>query len=87
MKKSVSSGLATHRMEQQSRVVASLPLAVNRSPTCNTYPCMLSLSVANIIGVIHGLKQHAREILHYHQVQKQCKARSNDAVKQVHGCS
>lgn len=36
MKKSVSSGLATHRMEQQSRVLASLPLAVNRSPTCST---------------------------------------------------
>lgn len=37
-KKSVSSGLATHRMEQQSRVAESLPLSVNLSPTCR--PCI-----------------------------------------------
>ena len=35
MKKSVSSGLATHSMQQQSRVMASFPLAVNLSPTCS----------------------------------------------------
>lgn len=34
-KKCVSSGAATHRMEQQSRVALSLPLAVKRSPTCS----------------------------------------------------
>lgn len=32
-KKQVSSGAATQRMAQQSRVAASLPLAVKRSPT------------------------------------------------------
>ena len=37
-KKSVSSGFATHRIEQQSRVAESLPLSVNLSPTCN--PCI-----------------------------------------------
>ena len=36
-KKSVSSGLATHKMEQQSRVAESFPLSVNLSPTCR--PC------------------------------------------------
>lgn len=34
-KKHVSSGAATHRIAQQSRVAASLPLAVKRSPTCS----------------------------------------------------
>ena len=33
MKKSVSAGLATQTMEQQSRVAESLPLSVKRSPT------------------------------------------------------
>ena len=33
-KKSVSSGLAAQMMQQQSRVAASLPVAVNLSPTC-----------------------------------------------------
>ena len=36
-KKSVSSGLATHKIEQQSRVAESLPLSVNLSPTCRPY--------------------------------------------------
>ena len=35
MKKPVSSGAATHKIEQQSRVALSFPLAVNRSPTCS----------------------------------------------------
>ena len=54
-------------------------VAASRKPVAHMQhltPCMLSLSVANSIGVIHGLKQHAREILHYHQVPKQCRARS-----------
>ncbi len=34
-KKSVSSGLAAQMMQQQSRVAASLPVAVNLSPTCS----------------------------------------------------
>ncbi len=36
MKKSVSSGFATHKIEQQSLTALSLPLWVNRSPTCKT---------------------------------------------------
>lgn len=41
----VSPGPATHRMQQQSRVAISLPLAVKRSPTCSAcaachYRCM-----------------------------------------------
>ncbi len=34
VKKAVSSGLATHRMEHWERVAESLPLTVKRSPTC-----------------------------------------------------
>ena len=36
MKKSVSSGFATHKIEQQSLTALSLPLCVNLSPTCKT---------------------------------------------------
>jgi hypothetical protein len=39
MKNAVSSGLATHRMEQMDRAALSLPLLVNRSPTCSVPRC------------------------------------------------
>ena len=44
-KKSVSRGLATHKMEQQSLVATSLPDCVNLSPTCSACSQKLSQSL------------------------------------------
>ena len=57
-KKSVSSGLATHKIEQQSRVAESLPLSVNLSPTCR--PCRIRLHHTHQSHLTHA------ECLHKH---------------------